>query len=804
MAAEQDPMEHWQLRDTGKTQKQWQLNENEQAASDEWQLQEDPKGVMPWQPIDYDRAGRGRNWFLPTLVIVALVAATGYIGWLGYNRVTTGSFSFLGFPSAATTDVSEPDIVQEVGEPVIVVEPEIGEATTEVPEVIEPDVSRPAAESEGVEPSAVVAPEGQTEPEVGQGVAGNQNDAGEPTILRPTPVPSDSTAGAGNDGAGDAPTLVTQTIATANNQYGVNARNAPTTDGSEIVRLLDEGETGVVVDDSEEGWLQIQLDDGELVWVSVDFVDVSTELVEASQAAPGASSVGTVSSPTQIVNATITSPAGLNARVAPADDADVVEILPFESSYPAIGQSDDGVWVMLELDTGQLVWVSSEFAELDGTLPTPVQSAPAADTTEEPAEIAEEVAAEEVAEEVAAEEVAEEVAAEEVAAEEEAATEEAATEEAATEEAADSAFILVPTPIPSSDNAGDDTQAEEAATDEAATDEAATEEAATEEAATDDAASADPDDIQVITTGLDAPEPFTNVISPDSPTVIVDTFGGVNARATPELEGEVLLIVPEGAALETVGRNESSDWVRVVLPDGTTGWLFASLVSLTVDIEELPVSDPNEPVETTATDDSSAAQEAGSGDAGTADATDAEATEGEAQTADAETGDAETADAETTDTEIADADTAVEEATTDTADATAESTTDTTDATETTATDDAASENAATGDTASEEASTVDNTDSNTTQETTDTGTTAETVTGTATASNLLAIYPSPSNQQQHLAIVLSGKKLPILGRTADSEWIQIRWEGDGLPAWVFATGVTIDVDVDNLPVVEP
>lgn len=57
------------------------------------------------------------------------------------------------------------------------------------------------------------------------------------------------------------------------------------------------------------------------------------------------------------------------------------------------------------------------------------------------------------------------------------------------------------------------------------------------------------------------------------------TDGAVNMRTAPSLDAAVLLQVPAGVRMTVLGRNPAGDWYHVRLPDGQTGWMFASLLS---------------------------------------------------------------------------------------------------------------------------------------------------------------------------------------------------------------------------------
>jgi hypothetical protein len=61
----------------------------------------------------------------------------------------------------------------------------------------------------------------------------------------------------------------------------------------------------------------------------------------------------------------------------------------------------------------------------------------------------------------------------------------------------------------------------------------------------------------------------------------------------------------------------------------------------------------------------------------------------------------------------------------------------------------------------------------------------------------------APSSNADRGERLPGGTEVPALGRSADSEWIQVELES-GDKVWVFAGAVTLNIDIDALPVVEP
>ena len=59
----------------------------------------------------------------------------------------------------------------------------------------------------------------------------------------------------------------------------------------------------------------------------------------------------------------------------------------------------------------------------------------------------------------------------------------------------------------------------------------------------------------------------------------VTTFGAVNLRAAPDLQGALLASVASGETLTVLGRNPAGDWLHLRRENGQSGWMFAELLS---------------------------------------------------------------------------------------------------------------------------------------------------------------------------------------------------------------------------------
>lgn len=190
------------------------------------------------------------------------------------------------------------------------------------------------------------------------------------TILLPTPTPAP-----GNTGA---PVSVTLTISAVN---GLNVRTNPEI-AADIVSLL---ENGAVVDVIgryvDNNWYKVRLPDGSEGWVASEFVVLNgnpvalpvtrlenlpqptpaptiTPTLEAGGAAPVPPPAPFVAElPDGVIGVTVPVTSGVNVRTEPNTDADVIDTAPLNAALPAVGRSEDALWIMVELPDGSRGWL---------------------------------------------------------------------------------------------------------------------------------------------------------------------------------------------------------------------------------------------------------------------------------------------------------------------------------------------------------------------------------------------------------------------------------------------------------------
>ncbi len=351
---EPSSMKDWQVDESSDPDSQWQLLETEQELPSELTLEETGAASQDWQPVEYaePESSGGRNWILPSFIILAMIAVVAYIAWLGLN----GSGLF---PATTTEVAPSPTVADPVAGAIAPVE--IADEPTATPEP-EP------------EPIATVVP-------------------------TPEPVPT--------------PELVEQRYATIDSEYGLNARLSPDPDG-EVVEVLDDGAKYAVTGEQGDR-LELILEDGRRVWVATEFVIESSELVPRDEAvglpvdsveAPQGESQPEGSelpdAPTETTGITPPEPftdlvppdlallvlidGGVNARTADSIDSDIILTIPQGAAFSTLGQNAAGDWLRIELPNGTGAWVFRDTVETRGAIDSLPVLNPDGQPTEPPAD----------------------------------------------------------------------------------------------------------------------------------------------------------------------------------------------------------------------------------------------------------------------------------------------------------------------------------------------------------------------------------------------------------------------------------
>jgi uncharacterized protein YgiM (DUF1202 family) len=84
------------------------------------------------------------------------------------------------------------------------------------------------------------------------------------------------------------------------------------------------------------------------------------------------------------------------------------------------------------------------------------------------------------------------------------------------------------------------------------------------------------------------PAPTTVAVLPSAQ--VCSTCGGLRLRETPGSAGNVVTFLPADTQLSVVGRTADNVWVQVSTADGQTGWVSASFLTMTLDLNVLSVT----------------------------------------------------------------------------------------------------------------------------------------------------------------------------------------------------------------------
>ncbi len=80
---------------------------------------------------------------------------------------------------------------------------------------------------------------------------------------------------------------------------------------------------------------------------------------------------------------------------------------------------------------------------------------------------------------------------------------------------------------------------------------------------------------------------ISSLALPAQPDAVVTTEA-LNVRAGPGADHDRVGVVREGDGLDVVARTPAGDWLKVIAPDGTEGWVAAAYVALNMALDEVP------------------------------------------------------------------------------------------------------------------------------------------------------------------------------------------------------------------------
>ncbi|GIV76005.1 MAG: hypothetical protein KatS3mg050_0399 [Litorilinea sp.] len=340
--------ENWQLQESDDADDRWKLQESEQKALGQWELQQLEAPSRDWQPVEYAREPEPRrNWLLPAVVVVALLAVLAYGAFMLWPRLFPATPEQT--PAALTPAPAQETAVQAETTP--------GGVTPEAVPTQAPAVTAPTAVP--------------TQPP------------------QPTPPPP-------------TPATVEVEFATVISPVGVNARQAPDTN-AEVLRILLEGERYLVLGTAgaDNSWLELFLNEtplaegqtisGTVAYAAADFLarepdalpapvydavlaylgrtptaEVPAEIA-APEATPETPLAETGAEPVGLT-VTVSVTAGLNARSAPSTESEIIQLLENGTTLTPVARSADGQWIQVVLDGGREAWLFREFLTTNGDL----------------------------------------------------------------------------------------------------------------------------------------------------------------------------------------------------------------------------------------------------------------------------------------------------------------------------------------------------------------------------------------------------------------------------------------------------
>ena len=247
--------------------------------------------------------------------------------------------------------------------------------------------------------------------------------------------------------------------------------------------------------------------------------------------------------------------------------------------------------------------------------------------------------------------------------------------------------------------------------------------------------------------------------------------------------------VVEGQTLGIRGRTADARWVLVRLPNGREGWLAAEIIQVAVPLEGVPVIEGIAPPEVVGWQGLNLTATAATTTAGP---TVAPTTEPTAEpTAGATEGPTAAPTAEPTET----AGTGKTPGINVTVEATAT-------VASATATTEPTSEPAATA-TPPATPTPLPTATRPPAAEPSPTAAPTQATEGPTPAVPVVFVYATPSDENAPILRVVPGQSVVLVGRTADSEWVQI-WLPGGQTGWIRADAVQAEIDLEALPVITP
>ncbi|MCS6825079.1 MAG: SH3 domain-containing protein [Caldilinea sp.] len=534
-----DPLKNWQLEKSDEPLEQWKLQDSEQAAA-HLQLQETGATPANWQPVEYQRAAArsGRNWILPSIVIVALLAALAYVAYISLNNLGISLPTGFGLSGAPT------------------IAPTPNQAVAAMP-----------TETPTEEPT--------------------------PTPEPPTPTPEPPTP---------TPAVILTRIGVVNDPAGVNARREPSTtaaiirllnSGERVTIVRQEGDwLLVILPENQAAWVwaeyfdqsvgeEMTLEEWNAILTAAGLPPVTPEA--GVEPTPPAQTAATT------LSATVIADPGATLRIEPALQAQVVGEALLGAALTVSGRTDAGDWLLATLPDGRRGWISAGLVSVAGDVailpvqpsdslvavgiatPTPVASAPETPTGAPPftLEINNVIPPAPYTNTIPT--VGQAIA-----------ISDTAGVRARTAPSLEAAIVTVlpnGAVLPAVGRSPDTQWVQVVLPDN--------QRAWVFRGVV--IVSSNIDDAPIVGADGQPVEPTPSPGTPAEPTLTVKSLLGANIRSAPSNESEPIETVSMGATFPAVGRTEDGSWIQVRLADGTTGWVLASTSELNVDVTTLPV-----------------------------------------------------------------------------------------------------------------------------------------------------------------------------------------------------------------------
>jgi uncharacterized protein YraI len=143
-------------------------------------------------------------------------------------------------------------------------------------------------------------------------------------------------------------TATTDLFATAN--FRVNVRSGPGTQYTVLDQVRPGDELDITGKLADETWLRVNFDNQE-GWVFAGLFDITGDLTTAPEAEAGPTAVLRLTAGQQNLNdlrdVMVITRVNANLRTAPSLDADVLQIIPFNTTFTVTGRTADNKWVQV-------------------------------------------------------------------------------------------------------------------------------------------------------------------------------------------------------------------------------------------------------------------------------------------------------------------------------------------------------------------------------------------------------------------------------------------------------------------------